>query len=371
MFLFKRSLLMVMILSALVLCAGAESRVQKSTFGRMEDGTPVDLYTLKSESLEATVCTYGGRLVTLRVPDRNGAIADVVLGFDNLEGYLGRNPFFGALVGRYANRIAHGLITLDGREYALGKAATAEHSLHGGVKGFDKRVWSAKIDRDTLVLTYLSKDGEEGYPGNLTATVKYTVRGKDLEIEYWATTDKNTVVNLTNHSYFNLAGEGAGDVLSHEIRIIASRFLPVDKGLIPTGEIRSVEGTPFDFRSPRRIGDRIEQDSEQLKFGGGYDHNWVLDSGGGKPALAARVKDPASGRVMEVLTTEPGIQFYTGNNLNGAVKGKGGKAYPRRGALCLETQHYPDSPNQKLFPSTELKPGQKFTSRTVFRFSVE
>lgn len=352
------------------LVSADKATITKRLFGKMQDGTPVDLFTLKSQNLEATITNYGGRIVTLRVPDKNGAVADVMLGFDTFDDYLARNSFFGALVGRFAGRMAHGVFTLNGTKYTLGKAPTAEHSIHGGVRGFNKILWNAKVDGDALVLTYLSKDGEEGYPGNLSATVKYRLRDKELEIEYSATTDKATVVNMTNHSFFNLAGEGNGDILNHEIRIVAGRYIQGDKSLIPTGEIKSVEGTPLDFRKSTRIGERISEPFDQLQFGRGYDLNYVLDSGGGKLALAARVKDPSSGRVMEVLTTEPGLQFYTGNGLN-ATPGKGGKNYVRYGGLCLETQHYPNSPNEPKFPSTELKPGQKYLHRTVFRFSAE
>jgi aldose 1-epimerase len=298
----------------------------------------------------------------------------VVLGFDSIDGYLMRTSYFGVLVGRYGNRIAKGRFTLNGVEYKLA-TNNGENSLHGGVKGFNKAVWKVRDVSDgqspRLELTYLSKDGEEGYPGNLSVTVVYTLTdSNELRIDYSATTDKDTVVNLTNHSYFNLAGQGEGDILGHELTLFAGKFTPSDKVLIPTGELRSVEGTPFDFRKPVAIGARIGQNDEQLKFGGGYDHNFVLSSGGGALALAARVYEPKTGRVMEVLTTEPGIQFYTGNFLDGTLSGKGGKAYAKRSGFCLETQHFPDSPNHPQFPSTVLRTGGRYQTTTVYRFSV-
>ncbi|HEY6340315.1 MAG TPA: aldose epimerase family protein [Bryobacteraceae bacterium] len=296
-------------------------------------------------------------------------MADVVAGFDNLEGYLTPPPYFGAIIGRYGNRIGRARFKLNGMEYMLA-ANDGENSLHGGVRGFDKRVWTAKqVGSQSLELSYLSKDGEEGYPGNLSATVIYTLSdANELRIDYSATTDKDTVVNLTNHSYFNLAGEG--DILGHEVTINADRFTPVDKGLIPTGELKSVAGTPFDFRAARPIGERIEQKDEQLIFGHGYDHNWALNRFGSGLESAATVSDPESGRIVEVLTTEPGLQFYTGNFLDGTLKGKG-RTYTRRSAFCMETQHFPDSPNKPDFPSTVLKPGNRYQSATVYRFSAQ
>jgi aldose 1-epimerase len=303
------------------------------------------------------------------MPDRSGDMGDVVAGFDNLDGYLKPPPYFGAIIGRYGNRIGKGRFSLDGVEYTLAKN-DGENHLHGGIRGFDKRVWSVTTSSpQSLELQYLSKDGEEGYPGNLSAIVAYTLTdANELKIDYSATTDKDTVVNLTNHSYFNLAG--AGDILGHEVVINADRFTPVDKGLIPTGELRSVAGTPFDFRTPKTIGQRIEQKDEQLLLGHGYDHNWVLNRSGSGLAMAARVTDFKSGRVMEVLTTEPGLQFYTGNFLDGTLQGKG-KVYARRSAFCMETQHFPDSPNKPNFPSTILKPGEKYQTTTVYRFSAQ
>ena len=348
----------------------ARTMITQMPFGKTEDGTAVELYTLKSDGLKASITTYGGRVVTLMVPDRTGKPGDIVLGFDSLAGYLKENPYFGALIGRYGNRIAHGKFTLEGKAYKL-PINNGENSLHGGVHGFDRKVWKAKVEGESLVLTYVSKDGEEGYPGTLTATVKYSLTASELRIDYSATTDKPTVLNLTNHSYFNLAGQGEGDVLRHEVTIVAEKFTPVDKGLIPTGELKSVAGTPFDFRTPHKIGERIGAADEQLKFGLGYDHNWVLTGATSALRLAAKVHDAGSGRVLEVMTTQPGIQFYTGNFLDGTLTGKGGKVYKQRYGFCMETQHFPDSPNKPGFPSTELKPGQKFQSTTVFRFSTK
>jgi aldose 1-epimerase len=353
---------------------GAKPGIQSSAFGKMPSGESIELYTLTNrKGMQVAITNYGGRVVKLLVPDRHGKMADVVLGFDDLAGYLGDNPYFGALIGRYGNRIGDARFKLDGVEYKL-DANDGKNSLHGGSQGFDKRVWKAKElpgAEPALELTYLSKDGEEGYPGNLTATVVYTLTNKnELKIDYKAITDKDTVVNLTNHSYFNLAGEGNGDILKTELMINADRFTPVDATLIPTGELRKVEGTPLDFRKLTAIGARINADDEQLKFGKGYDHNFVLSRKGPGLELAARAVDPSSGREMEVYTTQPGLQFYSGNFLDGSVKGKGGIAYGHRSALCLETQHFPDSPNKPDFPSTELKPGQTYHEVTVFKFSV-
>jgi aldose 1-epimerase len=351
------------------------SSITKASFGKAADGALVDIYTLKNAAgMEVAITTYGGRIVSLKAPGRGGQFADVVLGFDNLEGYLGTNPYFGALVGRYGNRIAKGQFKLDGKTYKLAVNDGA-NSLHGGLKGFDKVVWTGREvpgGDPSLELTYLSKDGEEGYPGNLTQKVTYTLTAaNELKIDYAATTDKDTVVNVTNHSYFNLAGQGKGDILGHVMQLNASKITPVDAGLIPTGELKSVEGTPFDFRQPTAIGARIGADDEQIKRGGGYDHNFVIDGEAGTLRLAARVTEPASGRVMEVSTTEPGVQFYTGNFLDGTVKGKGGNAYAKRTGFCLETQHFPDSPNHPAFPTTTVKAGAEYKSTTVFKFSVQ
>jgi len=367
----------------LVLCTGCGQKTQtgaiapvkKQLFGKTTDGQEVDLYTLTNRSgVEVGIMNRGGTVVSIRVPDRSGKLGDIALGFDSLDGYLKDIPYFGALVGRYGNRIAKGRFKLNGVEYKLAVNNGANH-LHGGLQGFDKVVWSARGVSEgplpRLELTYLSKDGEEGYPGNLSVTVVYSLTdANELRIDYSATTDKDTVVNLTNHTYFNLTGAGDGDILGHVLTLYADRFTPVDKGLIPTGELRSVEGTPFDFRKPTPIGARIDAKDQQVQFGGGYDHNFVLSSAGGSLALAARVEEPKTGRVLEVLTTEPGIQFYTGNFLDGTLTGKGGKTYPKRSGFCLETQHFPDSPNQPKFPATLLKPGGKYQTTTVYRFSV-
>lgn len=352
---------------------GAKGTVTVQEFGKMPTGETAQLFTLKNKNgIEASITNYGGILVTLKTLDGKGLLADVALGFDTLERYLQPHPYFGAIIGRYGNRIGKARFTLDGVTYTLAKN-NGENSLHGGNEGFDKKLWKARTESgeqgQTLILEYTSPDGEEGYPGTLRAEVRYTLADDDsLRIDYRATTDKKTVVNLTNHTYFNLAGQGQGDILNHEIEIRASRFTPVDAGLIPTGELRSVEGTPFDFRKPRRIGERIDANDEQIRLGGGYDHNFVLDREGEGLSMAARVVEPSTGRGLEVWTTEPGMQFYTGNFLDGTITGKGGKVYPRRSGFCLETQHFPDSPNQPAFPSTVLEPGQEYRSATVWKF---
>jgi aldose 1-epimerase len=352
----------------------AKTKVTTQPFEKMPDGTSVELYTLADGPVEARITNYGGIIVSLKVPDKKGTSEDVVLGFDDLDGYVTNNnqqggAFFGAIIGRYANRIANASFTLNGKKYSVPQN-NGPHSLHGGPHGFNNVVWKGKAVDNGVELTYLSKDGEAGYPGNLSVVVRYTLMKSDLRIEYSATTDKDTVLNLTNHSYFNLAGQGHGKVLNHRLTLRASRFTPVDSTLIPTGELKSVASTPFDFRKSTAIGERIEVKDDQLQVGHGYDHNWVLDSLGGKLAEAAEVYEPSSGRVLRVLTTQPGIQLYTGNFLDGSVKGKGGVPYEQRSAFCLETQHFPDSPNQPNFPSTELKPGQRFHSVTVFSFST-
>jgi aldose 1-epimerase len=353
----------------------AKSGVTSQPFGKTAGGEQVNVYTLtNAKGLEARIINVGAILVSLKVPDRQGALGDIVLGFDSIDGYLKDHPHFGAVVGRYGNRIAKGHFTLDGHEYTLA-INNGANSLHGGIKGFDKQVWTAKPieskDGPSVELTYVSKDGEEGYPGTLTATVTYTLTNtNELRLRYHATTDKPTVLNLTNHSYFNLAGAGNGDILGHVLMLSADKFTPVDAGLIPTGELRSVEATPFDFRKPIAIGARINAADEQLKLGGGYDHNFVVNGQAGTLRLATRVTDPTSGRVLEVLTTQPGVQFYTGNFLDGRFQGKGGKVYNKRFGFCLETQHYPDSPNKPSFPSTVLRPGEKYDTTTVFRFST-
>ena len=359
------------LLAAVSMTAEAKTKVTSQPFGKLPDGTPVELYTLTDGAYEAQIATYGGVLVSMKTPDRNGKAADVLLGFDDIDGYVANfngpsNAFFSAIIGRYANRIAHGSFTLDGQKYSLPKN-NGENTLHGGPHGFNNVVWKAKSVANGVELTYLSKDGEAGFPGNLTATVVYTLVKGDLRMEYSATTDKPTVVNLTNHAYFNLAGQG--DILKHELTLHASHFTPVDAELIPTGELKAVDSTPFDFRKATAVGARIAADDAQIKLGHGYDHNWVLDSKGGTLAEAADVYDPSSGRVLKVLTDQPGIQFYSGNFLDGSVKGKGGKPDVLHAGLCLETQHFPDSPNHPDFPTAELKPGQRYHTVTVYSFS--
>ena len=349
--------------------------VNKKTFGKTADGRAIDIYTLtNAHGVEARVITYGGILVSLRVPDKNGHLDDVVLGFDTFDGYSKPGPYFGAIVGRYGNRIAKAKFSLDGKEYTLAKN-NGPNSLHGGLKGFDKVVWQAEQFQNQkgvgVILTYTSADGEEGFPGNLKVKVTYTLTDRnELDLDYQANTDKATPVNLTNHSYFNLAGEGKGDILGHLLMLNADHFTPVDSDLIPTGKLESVKGTPLDFTKPTAVGARINDQNEQLKLGGGYDHNFVINRKGEGLTLAARVVEPTSGRVLEVNTTEPGVQFYTGNFLDGTVIGKHGVAYQKRYGFCLETQHYPDSPNQPHFPSTILRPGQVYRTRTTFKFSV-
>lgn len=335
----------------------------------------LSLYIMKNTAgMAVAITNFGGRVVMLQVPDKNGKSGDIVLGYDSLHHYLTGNPYFGALIGRYGNRIAKGKFSLEGKEYLLATNNGA-NALHGGPRGFHNVIWRAEPGtsdgNQTLELTYVSPDGEEGYPGTLSVMVKYTLtNNNELVIDYEATTDKPTIVNLTHHSFFNLAGEGAGEILNHELTLNADRYCPVDAGLIPTGELRSVEGTAFDFLQPHRIGERIGRADEQLTFGKGYDHNWVLMKKGNELSLAAKVTEPTSGRVMEVWTTEPGLQFYSGNFLNDTEKGKGGKTYGFRTAFCLEAQHFPDSPNQPGFPSTTLKPRETYRQQTIYRFSV-
>jgi aldose 1-epimerase len=349
--------------------------IKKEAFGTTPDGKPVDLYTLKNKhGMEVRAMTYGGAIVSIRVADKKGHFDDVVLGFDKADDYTAKVPYFGAIIGRYGNRIANGKFTLDGKEYTLPKN-DGPNSLHGGNKGFDKVVWEAepfeKPDEVGLIFKHTSLDGDEGYPGNLKMTVTYTLNDKnELIFEYHATTDKATPVNLTNHTYFNLAGDGQRDILGHELLLNADTLTPVDKTLIPTGKIVSVKGTPFDFTKSTVIGARIDQKDEQLIFGRGYDHNFVVNRRDKGLALAARVYDPTTGRVMEVSTTEPGVQFYSGNFLDGTLTGKQGHVYKLRYGFCLETQHYPDSPNEPSFPSTILRPGQTYHSTTVYKFST-
>lgn len=348
-------------------------------WGLAPNGQPAEIYLLRNaKGMEARITTYGATIISLSVPDRAGHMDDVVLGFDTIEGYLSRaylrdSPYFGAVIGRYANRISNGRFQLDGKLISLA-INNPPNQLHGGIKGFDKVVWQAKVGggpQANLQLTYESKDGEEGFPGNLRVTVVYTLTKDALKIDYNATTDRDTVVNLTNHAYFNLKGAGEGDILGHQLKLNADQFTPVDAALIPTGELRSVKATPFDFTEPSSIGARIKVNDEQLIFGKGYDHNFVLSGAEGALRLAALLQEPTTGRRLEVWTTEPGIQFYTGNFLRGDLVGIGGKPYIFRGGLCLETQHYPDLPNHPEFPSTALKAGETYTSHTIFRFGVD
>jgi aldose 1-epimerase len=357
--------------------APQSSPITVNPFGQLKNGTQAHLYTLQNSSgFRADITDFGGAVVNLLVPDKNGTLVDVSLGFDNVADYQSRSPYFGAAIGRYGNRIGAKGFTLDGKAYTPplnSGPPEARCTLHGGTVGFDKVIWRARpttLDGDpALVLEYTSPDGDQGFPGTLSVSVTYRVTADNaLRIDYRATTDKPTVANLTNHTYFNLTGAGAGTILDHVLTINGSRITPVDPHLIPTGEFMPVAGTPFNFTAPHVIGERIGADHEQIKFGGGYDHNWVLDHPAGELALVATLHDPQSGRNMEVLTTEPGMQFYTGNFLNG-LKGKNGHSYPKRSGLCLETQHYPDSPNRPEFPSTTLRPGETYESTTIYRFS--
>jgi aldose 1-epimerase len=357
--------------------AGADRphSMKKETFGAVQ-GNSVELYTLtNAHGLEVRATNYGGIIVSLRVPDKHGRMDDVVLGFDKFQGYLDNKPYFGAIIGRYANRIAGARFTLDGVQYSLA-ANNGPNSLHGGNIGFDKAVWKAEPFENSagvgLIFTYTSKDGEEGYPGNLNVKVTYTLTNQDeLTFDYEATTDKATPINLTQHTYFNLAGEGRGDILGHELTLNADRFTPVDKTLIPTGELRAVKNTPLDFTKSATMGKGINESDEQMVLGHGYDHTFVINRTGPGPVLAARVHEPETGRVLEVYTTEPGVQFYSGNFLDGTITGKQGHVYKQRFGFALETQHFPDSPNHPDFPSTILRPGQVYRSRTIYKFLVE
>jgi aldose 1-epimerase len=353
----------------------APLRVAKTDVGTTADGRPVERYTIRNgKGAEMTVLTYGGIIQSLKVPDRTGALDDVVLGFDTVAEYEKSSPYFGAIIGRVGNRIANGTFTLDGQTFTLAKNNGANH-LHGGIKGWDKAVWQAEPFQDGrgpgVLLTHTSVDGDEGYPGKVTAHVRYTLSAaNELIVEYHATTDAPTIINLTQHSYFNLAGARAADILGHELTINADRFTPVDDGLIPTGELMPVDGTPFDFRTATPIGARIGSTDTQMTRGRGYDHNYVLTRTGDGLQLAASVYEPLTGRTLEVRTTEPGMQLYTGNFMDGSFTGKGGRAYPHRSGFCLETQHFPDSPNQPTFPSVVLRKGQDYKSETVFTFGV-
>jgi aldose 1-epimerase len=369
---FIRMKLLRAILFVMTTVASAHAAtVTHAPFGTLPDGARADVYTLKSLEVEARVTTYGARIVGIKTKDRDGKIADIVFGFNSAADYTqGKNAYFGTVPGRYANRIAKGKFTLEGQPHQI-TINDGPNMLHGGVEGFDRRNWSAKEIPNGVEFTLVSPDGDQGFPGTLTAHVRYTLIGNKLHIEYSATTDKPTVVNLTNHAYFNLSGEGSPSILDDLVTLDADKYTPVDATLIPTGELAPVAGTPFDFTKPTRIGERIGADHEQLKRGGGYDHNWVVRGKTGDLRPAAKVVDPTSGRVLTVLTTEPGIQFYTGNFLDGSLVGKSGAKYVKRSGFCLETQHFPDSPNHPNFPSTELKPGQTYHSTTEFIFTAE
>lgn len=350
--------------------------MKKQEFGTLPDGRRVGLFVLEnSNGCSTTITDFGATVTSLVVPDNRGRLSDIVLGFHTLDSYLAGHPYLGSTIGRFGNRIAEGRFTLDGNDYRLARNNGPNH-LHGGATGFGMLLWRATPDASPdahhLELTHISPDGEEGYPGRLEASVTFTLTDADeLLINYLATTDRPTIVNLTNHSYFDLAGSDSDSILGHEIMINADRFTPVNADLIPTGEIRPVDGTPMDFRRMTTIGSRIDDDDDQLRLGNGYDHNWVLNRSGEEPTLAAKVHEPISGRVLEVLTTEPGVQFYTGNFLDGSFFGKAGRPYGRRSGFCLETQHFPDSPNQPNFPSTILRPGETYRSTTIYRFRVE
>ena len=367
--------LLITVLGLLTFDTVGLAGIRHTVFANTAEGTSVELFTLKnSKGVEAEITNYGGIVVSLKVPDRNHKLDDVLLGYADLDSYRRKHPYFGALVGRYANRIAKGAFALEGKTYKLA-VNNGENSLHGGLVGFDKRVWDAKSQSTAagpaLELTYISKDGEEGYPGNLAVKVIYTLtENNELKIDYTATTDKTTVINLTNHNYFNLAGEGSSTILGHELILNADRFTPVGATQIPTGELRKVADSPFDFRTPFKIGARIDSKDEQLQVGMGYDHNFIINDYDGSLRSAAKVYEPTSGRTLEVLTTEPGVQFYSGNNLDGSLVGKSGKKYQRRFGFCLEAQHFPDSPNKPEFPSVVLKPGQTYHQTTIYRFGV-
>lgn len=363
-------------LSTILLSNCSTVKVSKTPFGSTSDGTAVDLFTLENANgMQAKITNYGGIVTQLHVPDQNGKLGDVVLGYDKLSSYIKASPYFGCITGRYANRIAKGQFKIGEAAYKLA-TNNGENHLHGGNVGFDKQVWAAKevtgLGKAGIELTYLSKDGEEGYPGNLDSKVTYWLTNQnELEIEYEAKTDKATPINLTHHSYFNLAGEGSGNILGHAVEIFANTFVPTDAGNIPLGELKKVTGTPFDFLTPHKIGERIEEKNQQLEFGKGYDHNWVINDSGNSLNLAARVTEPRTGRVMEVLTDQPGIQFYTGNFLDGSNIGKGNKVYNHRNAFCLETQVHPDSPNQPDFPNSILKPGETYRHVCIYRFKTK
>jgi aldose 1-epimerase len=373
------ALVLIIFLASADLAHGRSSKaahgaVEEQPFGTTKEGKKITLYTLtNSHHMEVRAMNYGAIIVSLRVPDRKGQVADIVLGHDTLEGYFDNSPHLGGLVGRYANRIANGSFALDGVKYSLPKN-NGPNTLHGGIKGFDQAVWQGTPlkGKAGVAFSYLSRDGEEGFPGNLKVKVSYSLtEANELVINYEATTDKPTVLNLSQHSYFNLAGEGTGDILNHEVMINADRFTPVDSTMIPTGELRPVKGTPLDFTTQTKVGTRIDDNYEQLVLGKGYDHNFVINRKAQGLVSAARAYEPTSGRVMEISTDQPGVQFYTGNFLDGSVTGKQGHVYKQRYGLCFETQHFPDSPNHPEFPSVVLRPGQTFHSRTIFKFSAK
>ncbi len=379
----KRILLIFFIVSALfILLPSYKSNdgkmgIERSSFGKTKNGTEVFLFILKNQNnVSVSITNYGGIITSIKVPDKNGNISDIVLGYDHFDGYIINNsPYFGALIGRYANRIAKGKFSLDDVQYKLVINNGVNH-LHGGEKGFDKVVWNVNelIGKDSvgLELTYISKDGEEGYPGNLNVKVNYSLNNRnEFRIDYSATTDKKTIVNLTNHTYFNLKDAGASPILDHQLKINADKFTPIDSTLIPTGEIIRVENSPFDFRNFTTIGKHINPENEQIKFGLGYDHNFVLNGNANQLKLAATVKEESTGRILEVFTTEPGIQFYSGNFLDASITGKNNIVYNNRSGFCLETQHFPDSPNHSNFPSTELEPNKEYNSTTIYKFDVE
>ncbi len=350
--------------------------ITRKPFGILPNGRTVELFELSNRNgMKVSISTYGGIVTALNVPDAHGDTDDVVLGFSSLDCYLAGHPYFGAIIGRYGNRIGNGSFSLEGQTYELAKN-DGKNTLHGGLSGFDRKLWQTYPLTSSvgpqLQLRYVSADGDEGFPGEVRASVTYTLSDdNELRLDYHASTDKPTHINLTSHLYFNLAGHHNGDILDHQLTLGADSFTPVDSSLISNGELRSVDGTPMDFRKPTPIGARIDTDDEQLQFGGGYDHNWVLNRTGAELSLAARVSEPTTGRVMDVFTTEPGVQFYTGNSLDGSLHGKNNAVYARRHAFCLETQHFPDSPNRPEFPSTVLRPGESYSSTTVYRFSTE
>ena len=373
-------LVVIAVVAAVAACGEGNSTtskpaIERSPYGVLPSGDTVHLFTItNANGVEMRMMNYGGIVISLKTPDRNGVMGDIVLGFDSLSGYLASSPYFGALVGRYANRIRKGTFTLDSVTYTL-PVNNGANSLHGGIKGFDKVVWHAEPKQDTsgvgVVLTYTSRDGEEGYPGTLAVRVTYTLTDRNqFVVDYHATTDKATPVNLTQHTYFNLAGDSSGDIRNHELMLNADAFIPVDTTLIPTGKLEPVAGSPFDFRTPIAIREQINDTNPQLTIAGGIDHTFVINRSAPGLVHAARLVEPTSGRTLDVHTTEPGIQIYTGNFLDGTVIGKGGHVYRHRDAICLETQHFPDSPNQPAFPSTILRPGEEYTSRTVYTFGV-